>query len=72
MVAKMSNVARITLFVMILGTLAVLAGCGTAETGAAESDDPAATPPNEPTVLRFYNWDTYMDPEILADFERTH
>jgi len=72
MAARMSNVVRIALLVLGLGALAVLAGCSTAETGAAESDDLATATPNEPTVLRFYNWDTYMDPEILADFERTH
>ncbi|MDX1613704.1 MAG: hypothetical protein R3300_05290, partial [Candidatus Promineifilaceae bacterium] len=74
MTARESIVIRIALFVLGLWVLVGLAACSTAETGAAESDDFAIVPSSEPTptVLRFYNWDTYMDPEILADFERTH
>ncbi len=48
--------------VLLLSTL--LVAC---ERTTAPSADPAAEPPTP--VLRVYNWDTYIDPEILTSFE---
>lgn len=56
-------------FVLAVGLLALLlAGCG----GIAGTPAPTPTATQAPSVpvLNFYNWDTYIDPTILSDFER--
>ncbi len=55
-----------TIGLMLLVALA-LAGCASA---SAPPPQPAPTEPAR--VLNFYNWDTYIDPSILADFEQRH
>ena len=48
---------------IIAALLLFLAGC---QSGAVEP--PGQTPAEAPRVLNIYNWDTYIDPDILADF----
>lgn len=33
---------------------------------------PESSGAGEPAILRFYNWDTYIDPQILANFEQQY
>ena len=53
------------LFVSVL----FLVGCGQTGSASVQFKTPAATPETAEIVLNFFNWDTYMDPQILADFE---
>jgi len=50
------------------GLLAMLSGCGTTPT-PAPSPTPAL-PSVADQALNIYNWDTYIDPAVLADFEQ--
>lgn len=52
-------------FILVL----LLAACNQDVPDEPEIVEEAAV--ETPSVLRFYNWDTYIDPEILTNFEQT-
>ncbi|WP_420645539.1 polyamine ABC transporter substrate-binding protein [Candidatus Leptofilum sp.] len=60
-------VGLITLFTLFIS----LAACRT-QTEPTPTPEPEIVVPDTETgsVLNFYNWDTYIDPDILADFEK--
>ena len=49
-----------------------LVSCGQIDTNSTRLETPAVTPEATEVVLDFYNWDTYIDPQILADFEKQY
>lgn len=49
-----------------------LVSCGQTDTNSTRLETPAVTPEATEVVLNFYNWDTYIDPQILADFEKQY
>ena len=57
---------RTAVIVVVVGALlAMVSGCGGAPTPA-----PSPTADAAGQVLNIYNWDTYIDPVVLTDFER--
>ncbi len=53
----------------IILILALMTACGTPD---APAPTPTPTPAEAgPQVLHVYNWDNYMDPQILTDFEES-
>jgi spermidine/putrescine transport system substrate-binding protein len=66
MTIQKACLTMICLFALVVLTVAC---------GASDSQEPAAEPPvqsESADVLSFYNWDTYIDPEILSSFEQNY
>ena len=59
-------------YFLLFTSVFLLAGCNQAGTASPSPPKPATTPETAEIVLNFYNWDTYIDPQILADFEEQH
>jgi len=53
--------------IVIGGLLAALSGCG-----ATPTSSPSPTPAVADQALNIYNWDTYIDPVVLTDFEQEY
>ena len=61
-----------TIFPLVLiiafALLATLSACSPPAADSAANDSDVATP----SILSFYNWDTYIEPSIIDNFERDY
>jgi spermidine/putrescine transport system substrate-binding protein len=63
------RVLAASIWSLVIITLLLVACSGTDEAPAAEEAAPTEAAPES---LVIYNWDTYIDPEIISDFEREY
>ena len=64
----MTTAARFVLLSAALAALAV--GCGGSPPPAGESAQAGAAGADEEKVVNVYNWSDYIDPSVIADFEK--
>ncbi len=62
---RVRSTQRSAVVVVVCILLATLSGCGGTPTPV-----PSPTPAAAEQALNIYNWDTYIDPAVLADFEQ--
>jgi spermidine/putrescine transport system substrate-binding protein len=69
---RIKFVQRIANLILIGLLLTACAGVIQPSVPTSSPTQPAADAEREPQVLNFHNWDTYIDPAILANFEKKY